>query len=305
MKMSSSSSTELDTVLNSCRVCLSTENLLRCSRCKSVYYCSKDHQRQDWRRHKQQCCQTGTRCERDYVKTLLNQSAAVLPSEGSSEDEVMSAKAEVLNPNLELFGAGPRSPQGGDGMVQSRFPEVPLRAGFRPFDFVTDEMCRNVIRDMDAYGVCVLDNFMGEEVGRAVLGEVLAMYNTKGIFKDGQLVSSSGGDQRSIRGDRITWIDGRERYCRHIGLLISQVDSLIMRANRMLNNGKLGSYNINGRTKVSVYKHADFTSRFRAFRFPSCYLLLADSMPRVTYAVFAHDAVAVALFFWGAGRAGG
>ena len=29
--------------------------LLRCSRCKAIWYCNKDCQRQDWRRHKPEC----------------------------------------------------------------------------------------------------------------------------------------------------------------------------------------------------------------------------------------------------------
>lgn len=268
--MSSSSSTEPDLLPTSCNVCDRTENLLRCSRCKSVYYCSKDHQRQDWKKHKPECSSRGSvsgkRCaQRNYVRTVVGQSSAAsaLPSEGSSEDEVLSTKAEVLNPNL---AGGPQSttekafvsaksamPIGGENIVQPRhvrdFPEISLLRG--PREHVTDEMCRNVIRDMDAYGVCVVDNFLGETRGKSVLREVLDMY-TKGIFKDGQLVSSSrAGVQKSIRGDQIAWIDGRERFCRNIGYLIGQVDALIIRANKMLNNGKLGSYNINGRTKVS------------------------------------------------------
>lgn len=45
-----------------------------------------------------------------------------------------------------------------------------------------DEMCVNVIRDMNEFGVCVLDNFIGEEKGRKVLEEVKQMYSA-GFFK--------------------------------------------------------------------------------------------------------------------------
>lgn len=35
-----------------CKVCGTTTGLRRCSRCKSVYYCSQVHQRSDWPVHK-------------------------------------------------------------------------------------------------------------------------------------------------------------------------------------------------------------------------------------------------------------
>jgi hypothetical protein len=35
-----------------CSVCSKAHCVLRCSGCKAVYYCSRDHQRQDWKIHK-------------------------------------------------------------------------------------------------------------------------------------------------------------------------------------------------------------------------------------------------------------
>ena len=43
-------------------------------------------------------------------------------------------------------------------------------------------MCTNLIRDLNEYGVCVLDNFLGAERGVKVLTEVRNMY-TAGLFK--------------------------------------------------------------------------------------------------------------------------
>lgn len=116
-----------------------------------------------------------------------------------------------------------------------------------------DKICQYVIRDMDKYGVCVVDKFLGTEKGLAVLNEVLYMYSA-GLFEDGQLVSNKGSanDLKTIRGDQIIWLDGKEHQCQNIGMLISQVDAIIMRANKMHNNGKIGNYTINGRTKVSI-----------------------------------------------------
>ncbi|XP_055542069.1 rho GTPase-activating protein gacZ isoform X2 [Wyeomyia smithii] len=115
-----------------------------------------------------------------------------------------------------------------------------------------DEACRNLVRDMNEYGVCVLDNFLGPERGLRVLKEVTGMYSS-GVFRDGQLVSNRGGmNIRHIRGDKITWIGGNEPGCSNIGYLINRVDAVITNCKRMKNNGKLGLHNIRERTKAMV-----------------------------------------------------
>ncbi|XP_035772758.1 uncharacterized protein LOC118456264 [Anopheles albimanus] len=122
------------------------------------------------------------------------------------------------------------------------------------FDTDSDlhEACTSLIRDMNEYGVCVLDNFLGRERGLEVLNEVTGMYSS-GVFRDGQLVSNRGGKNlRHIRGDKITWIDGQEPGCSSVGYLINRVDAVITCCKRMKNNGKLGSYNIKERTKAMV-----------------------------------------------------
>lgn len=41
--------------LSGCAVCGISGQLLRCSRCKNILYCSSEHQKLDWKRHKKQC----------------------------------------------------------------------------------------------------------------------------------------------------------------------------------------------------------------------------------------------------------
>lgn len=257
-----------------CEVCGSGENLLRCSRCKITHYCSRAHQKQDWKKHKTACQENTSQLESNLElrenKTgsivLEQNNGLIYPIEGSSENEILSSRAESLSPHLQLdFISGQRSVSFDDSMpiINENVPHNNLAnsrdystVNLQPYQHrnqedVIEEMSRNVISDMNDYGVCVIDNFLGFERGTSVLKEVLNMYNTKGVFKDGQLVSNKGRkDLKTIRGDRITWIDGREAFCKNIGSLISQVDAVIIRANKMLNNGKLGQYNINGRTKV-------------------------------------------------------
>lgn len=77
------------------------------------------------------------------------------------------------------------------------------------------------------------------------------MYS-KGAFQDGQLVKSKDGQSKSIRGDKITWVDGSEPYCRNISILIKLLDNIVMGANNRNNNGKMGLLKIKERSKAMV-----------------------------------------------------
>ncbi|KAJ8963835.1 hypothetical protein NQ314_005350 [Rhamnusium bicolor] len=248
-----------------CSVCGISENLLRCARCKVTLYCSKDHQKQDWKKHKVTCTkfQNVESVENKYGHIVNDQITSAIPSEGSSEDEILNSLGEHLSPSNNNFSDEKSStekalrsvsfamPISGENIVEPQkksikdFPEISLNA----------EMCRNVIQDLSDYGLCVLDNFLGAERGQTVFSEVLEM-EAQGVFRDGQLVSSKGNqeDLKTIRGDQICWIHGKEPNCPNIGYLVSQVDAVITRANRMANNGKLGQYHINGRTKRNIQK---------------------------------------------------
>ncbi|XP_053969746.1 hypoxia-inducible factor prolyl hydroxylase isoform X1 [Anastrepha ludens] len=115
-----------------------------------------------------------------------------------------------------------------------------------------DELCRNIIKDMNEYGLSVVDDFLGVEKGLQILNEVHHMY-AAGVFKDGQLVNNLREEElRTIRGDKITWVKGQEPGCENVGYLINQIDAVICRANIMKNNGLLGNYNIKERTKAMV-----------------------------------------------------
>ncbi|XP_071447309.1 egl nine homolog 1 [Hetaerina americana] len=298
-----------------CEQCGQESNLLRCSRCRTVYYCSKDHQKKHWKKHKSICGKTrvdksdaenssiqpdnpldsvaklkvreGSKSdnfERRYnekTSESVDWKSSVITFEGSAESEILNAGTETLSPNLgeeggnlnpenlcetdnnaskmplnETSVGGLVLPNNGVGFADSNLAcncTIPpfLHRNHRENQWIIEEICRNVIKDMDEYGVCMVDNFLGPQTGREVLKEVTGMYS-KGVFTDGQLVSSKAKSAKTIRGDQITWIDGKEKSCRNIGLLISKVDSIIITANKLKNNGKLGSYNIYGRTKAMV-----------------------------------------------------
>ncbi|KDR06662.1 Egl nine-like protein 1 [Zootermopsis nevadensis] len=200
--------------------------------------------------------------------------------EGSSESEILNAVTEILSPTLDFVTSLSDdsldkniAPLNDMPSQEREIVNAPVKTnGFRAFPEISlvdvnplppflhrqnrdkqlEEVCINVIRDMDTYGVCVVDNFLGPDMGMAVLDEVTSMYN-KGVFKDGQLVSNRArNDLKTIRGDQIAWLDGKESSCKNIGFLISQVDNIIVRANNMSGNGKMGDYAITGRTKAMV-----------------------------------------------------
>ncbi|XP_014607858.1 PREDICTED: uncharacterized protein LOC106788792 [Polistes canadensis] len=370
-----------------CALCEKTEKLLRCSRCKSAFYCTKEHQKRDWKRHKEFCgtqaswlndssltgfptnntnrdcasgvvgnysssskrktqqntrslsnlndrsqltnkvfanfvgdytarekignkdflCSNSLKSIQDAKKQLesvVNQKrkdqtfkdkqngksknsqiikangwTSPITYEGSSEDTILGARAELLNPALEssrflgnIQDLELNMPtQYHNGM--KNFPSVQFHLDdFSPpflhmnknnLELMIDSISQNVVKDMNKFGVSVIDNFLGYESGNEVLKEVLNMYSA-GLFKDGQLVSNkaSANDLKTIRGDQITWLDGKEKQCPNIAMLISRVDAVIMKANKMTNNGKMGQYLINGRTKAMVACYPGYGSHY-------------------------------------------
>ncbi|KAL3285940.1 hypothetical protein HHI36_000458 [Cryptolaemus montrouzieri] len=320
----------------SCALCGYREDLLRCSRCKLIFYCSKEHQKKHWKKHKAECeasskksvstkeePKTPTKSKlgapspitppktpvsptappstptkypgtprRSTVQQNISPSTpsrssdtfsersstspgeteftpprTPLPLEGSSEAEILATSIEnlCLSPTTLKFatqGTLKSSPRGPMPVTSQHV--TPHRLQFKNFPpgnihntypylhkTDTDDMVPLVIEDLNSYGLCVLDNFCGPQLGRAALKELLCIYN-KGIFQDGQLVAKSKNDAQSIRSDKIMWVDGKEPFCVNIGTLLKKIDGLIMRANKMPNNGKLGQYLINGRTKAML-----------------------------------------------------
>lgn len=114
-------------------------------------------------------------------------------------------------------------------------------------------MCANVIRDLNQFGICVIDNFLGATRGSMVLEEVRNLYSS-GLFHEGQLVSQRGGSGmgRIIRGDHIIWVDGTEAGCPAVGFLVRALDSIISRCSRSAHGGLLSEYHVNQRTKAMI-----------------------------------------------------
>jgi len=107
-----------------------------------------------------------------------------------------------------------------------------------------------LIEHLNRYGVCVVDNFLGDEKGIKTLDEIIRMQKLE-YFKDGQVMSGGGQNQPTIRSDKITWTDGFSPVdCPYLRYAVRVLDSIVLRANRVKNNGELGKYKLTGRTRI-------------------------------------------------------
>ncbi|XP_074172557.1 egl nine homolog 1 isoform X2 [Rhinolophus sinicus] len=277
-----------------CELCGKMENLLRCSRCRSSFYCSKEHQRQDWKKHKLVCQRgdgaPGPGASQHPHAGPAPPAAAAPPPRAAGAKEARkaaprrdsAAAGDAANAKAKPAAAAspPRAAPGGQGPAAAAAEAEPAKeeplgrsslfqdkANLYPPSNTPGEGLSHgggprpngqtkplpalklaleyIVPCMNKHGICVVDDFLGKETGQQIGEEVRALHDT-GKFTDGQLVSQKSDSSKDIRGDKITWIEGKEPGCETIGLLMSSMDDLIRHC-----NGKLGNYKINGRTKVS------------------------------------------------------
>ncbi|XP_035634807.1 egl nine homolog 1-like [Oncorhynchus keta] len=255
--------TDLDRDQQYCELCGKMENLLKCGRCRNSFYCSKEHQKSDWKKHKQFCkeaekppCQPqpestqqpartakggqGKRFKKKSTEQQNDTASQSTTNAGRSNPPADGERMKYLITSATRSGSVSDSKQTGEGIKlsyktngQTMSPPEKLAMNY-------------IVPCMNKHGICVVDNFLGEETGLSILEDVRALHKT-GKFTDGQLVSQRSDSTKDIRGDKITWTEGREPGCEKIAFLMSRMDDLVRHC-----NGKLGNYKINGRTKAMV-----------------------------------------------------
>ncbi|XP_042880822.1 prolyl hydroxylase EGLN2-like isoform X2 [Penaeus japonicus] len=114
-----------------------------------------------------------------------------------------------------------------------------------------NRLAQFVISDLNKYGVCVIENFLGENRADQIRAEVGGLHR-HGVFHDGEVMARQDQARGRVRGDKIAWVTGSEPNCSSIGQLVSVVDSLVAKCNNHQQAGKLASYNIKWRTRAMV-----------------------------------------------------
>ncbi|XP_069001168.1 egl nine homolog 1 isoform X2 [Embiotoca jacksoni] len=224
---------DLDRDRQYCELCGNMENLLKCGRCRSSFYCSKEHQKQHWKKHKLICKESDKAQKTEHAAPAGTDEAPEKPPEKKSPEPGDSAPTPQDTINTE-------EPEVGDKAGEDNNPATPNGQTSSSPQKLAMEV---IVPCMNKHGICVVDNFLGLETGLGILDNVMALHKT-GKFTDGQLVSQKSDSTKDIRGDKITWIEGKEAGCEKILFLMGRMDDLIRHC-----NGKLGNYTINGRTK--------------------------------------------------------
>ncbi|XP_060797796.1 egl nine homolog 1-like isoform X5 [Neoarius graeffei] len=228
-----------------CELCGKMENLMKCGRCRSSFYCSKDHQKQDWKKHKQVCKQAENNPRLPHTDSgqvcRNNQKKEPEPLQKEQKSKISEKSPRTCRAHVE--------PERSPAVKQPEGECDPEQAA----DVFNGQMMMSPQQKlateyigpcMNKHGICVVNNFLGDELGLGVLEEVHALY-ISGEFTDGQLVSQRSDSTKDIRGDKIIWIEGKEPGCEKIAVLMSRMDDIVRHC-----NGKLGNYRINGRTKI-------------------------------------------------------
>ncbi|XP_053883979.1 prolyl hydroxylase EGLN3 isoform X1 [Malaclemys terrapin pileata] len=165
----------------------------------------------------------------------------------SSENAQGRSEAQQVDPS-RCTGGGTCPVKAGESSARARTLNLTSRKRAPPKEHRSGQrlVVQYIVPCMNSYGLCIVDNFLGHKIGDKVLQEVKALHLSD-KFQDGELASQKSDSTKTIRGDKILWVEGNEQGCENIGYLLSRMDKLIMYA-----DGKLGNYKIRGRHKAMV-----------------------------------------------------
>lgn len=237
---------------NLCNFCKKgLERMKRCSRCKSVLYCCRDHQKEDWKFHKLQC----------RFKDLEEHIAIMPKKETCGMDMDMSkleSSSQTLDPEEnDTLGQV-------DGCRQDDNILLPEQVSKKQVHFKQPENrdMYNLSKFASEYlklnGFCVIDNVLPEEKCQLIYDDVMKVRDNeemqRGKLEGGK---TSGNDAEkvvnsSIRSDEIKWIEGNDsevaKYPHICDLIGETMDILAAGLNTFFEE-----FVLSGRTKVRAF----------------------------------------------------
>nr|CAB3241438.1 egl nine homolog 1 [Phallusia mammillata] len=226
-----------------CQVCDSEDKLQWCSKCHSAAYCSREHQKQDWKAHKKAC---------KKIVQLKEDTNGLENSirEGISNLSVQNGESSATTSALN--DANPEEPNEAPAVQSSKLWAAQNSVKMDPFNKsdvteVDEQKARAIWSDMEKMGICMFDNFLPEDQAEMLLNDVKGLYSKPGHFADGEIVrqGSNLGTTR-IRSDRITWVDETVTKCEGVRYLCKQMDKFVHLCSQ------IGDCRILSRTKPMV-----------------------------------------------------
>ena len=159
-----------------CIIC-KKKSVLKCRACRRIFYCCREHQRLDWKRHKYEC---------HYHRILSNQNTPQV-------NDVRSRIQET---------------------VSQCFIDATLLKCY-------EDLVNCLISSLTSYGICVVDNYIHHHLVEQMLQEVVALCTTE------QPHYGERERQTQYRSDKVRWVNGTEKLCSKLQLLIRSFDSLV------------------------------------------------------------------------------
>lgn len=201
-----------------CDFCTKKNSPFCCPRCKSAFYCSREHFKSDSKLHKRKCS--------GYMK--------------NEQTFLANQLCPCVDRNFLGLGESYFSNEASSSVWANRT----MKKG-------QSELANFVVKSLYSTGRCIVDNFNGNSCALKILEEVKALHQ-QGTFKDGQLASKldkteNGVSNHKIREDIITWVGSKDPRCIAVSQHMTAVDKIIYLCNKLIPN-----HDLRNRTDVSV-----------------------------------------------------